>query len=148
MINLVIERDRESVCVTCWFYTVHRGLAGRQLRSRLFLCNGSQYQMWGYVKANGYSKSSSTTMACENEYEENVDSLRKLFKVNNIVSFSIQQMKCSAGSSSGDNYMSVVKRIQIRGHRSNHHKGMTYANVCECVWVWVRHTCNVTLMVI
>ncbi|XP_059218832.1 uncharacterized protein LOC106094485 isoform X2 [Stomoxys calcitrans] len=63
-------------------------------------------------------------MACENEYEENVDSLRKLFSANNIVSFNIQHMKCSAGSSSGDNYMSVVKRIQIRGHRNtnDHHK--------------------------
>ncbi|XP_061392000.1 uncharacterized protein LOC133327499 [Musca vetustissima] len=69
-------------------------------------------------------------MACENEYEENVDNLRKLFKANNIVSFNIQHIKCSAGSSSGDNYMSVVKRIQIRGHRnSNNYKDPDFMSV-------------------
>ncbi|XP_068148888.1 uncharacterized protein [Drosophila tropicalis] len=48
-----------------------------------------------------------------NQYEENVDHLRKLFSQNNLVSFSIAHIACSAGSSSGDNYMSVVKRVTI-----------------------------------
>ncbi|KAI8117735.1 hypothetical protein CVS40_10459 [Lucilia cuprina] len=55
-------------------------------------------------------------MACDNEYEENFENLRKLFSVKNIVSFKINRVKCSAGSSSGDNYMSVVKRLQIQGY--------------------------------
>ena len=55
-------------------------------------------------------------MACENEYEENLENLMKFFSVQNIVSFNIKHIKCSAGSSSGDNYMSVVKRLKIHGH--------------------------------
>lgn len=58
-------------------------------------------------------------MACENEYEENLENLRKLFSVRNIVPFKIKHVKCSAGSSSGDNYMSVVKRLEIQGHLSS-----------------------------
>lgn len=55
-------------------------------------------------------------MACENEYEENVDNLLKLFYLHNIVSFKVREVRCTAGSSSGDNYMSVVKRVQIKGN--------------------------------
>lgn len=67
-------------------------------------------------------------MACENEYEyeENLENLKKLFSVQNIVSFNIKHIKCTAGSSSGDNYMSVVKRLQIHGHsNTNEQKGDT-----------------------
>ncbi|KAM7359143.1 uncharacterized protein ACRADG_003843 isoform 1-T1 [Cochliomyia hominivorax] len=59
-------------------------------------------------------------MACENEYEENLENLQKLFNLKNIISFNIKHVKCTAGSSSGDNYMSVVKRLQIHGsHYTN-----------------------------
>lgn len=76
-------------------------------------------------------------MACESEYEENVDNLRKLFKANNIVSFNIQHIQCSAGSSSGDNYMSVVKRIQIRGHHNcDNYRGMTF-DLPTAIHTWV-----------
>lgn len=67
-------------------------------------------------------------MACENEYEyeENLENLKKLFSAQNIVSFNIKNIKCTAGSSSGDNYMSVVKRLQIYGHsNTNEQKGDT-----------------------
>ncbi|XP_065360674.1 uncharacterized protein LOC135954430 [Calliphora vicina] len=65
-------------------------------------------------------------MACENEYEENLENLRKLFSVRNIVPFNIKHVKCSAGSSSGDNYMSVVKRLQIQGHSSSNDQNEEY----------------------
>ncbi|XP_002028025.2 uncharacterized protein LOC6602998 isoform X1 [Drosophila persimilis] len=48
-----------------------------------------------------------------NQYEENVEHLRQLFSQNHLVSFRIDHIACSAGSSSGDNYMSVVKRVTI-----------------------------------
>jgi len=57
--------------------------------------------------AGGYGGSAS------NQYEENADHLRQLFSQNQLVSFSIAHISCSAGSSSGDNYMSVVKRVTI-----------------------------------
>ncbi|XP_037720545.1 uncharacterized protein LOC119553929 [Drosophila subpulchrella] len=57
--------------------------------------------------AGGYDGSAS------NQYEENTDHLRQLFSQNQLVSFSIAHIACSAGSSSGDNYMSVVKRVTI-----------------------------------
>jgi len=57
--------------------------------------------------AGGYYGSAS------NQYEENADHLRQLFSQNQLVSFSIAHIACSAGSSSGDNYMSVVKRVTI-----------------------------------
>ncbi|SPP85363.1 uncharacterized protein LOC117587408 [Drosophila guanche] len=52
-------------------------------------------------------------MGVINQYEENVEHLRQLFSRNQLVSFSIDNIACSAGSSSGDNYMSVVKRVTI-----------------------------------
>lgn len=59
----------------------------------------------------------STTNGCPamavNQFEENVEHLRQLFSQNKLVSFSIAHIACSAGSSSGDNYMSVVKRVTI-----------------------------------
>ncbi|KAH8286214.1 hypothetical protein KR054_004656 [Drosophila jambulina] len=48
-----------------------------------------------------------------NQYEENAEHLRQLFSRSKLVSFSIAHIACSAGSSSGDNYMSVVKRVTI-----------------------------------
>jgi len=51
--------------------------------------------------------------SASNQYEENADHLRQLFSQNQLVSFSIAHIACSAGSSSGDNYMSVVKRVTI-----------------------------------
>ncbi|XP_017109951.2 uncharacterized protein [Drosophila bipectinata] len=60
----------------------------------------------------------STTNGCPaslavNQFEENVEHLRQLFSQNKLVSFSIAHIACTAGSSSGDNYMSVVKRVTI-----------------------------------
>lgn len=51
--------------------------------------------------------------AALNQYEENAEHLRQLFSRSKLVSFSIAHITCSAGSSSGDNYMSVVKRVTI-----------------------------------
>ncbi|XP_016973176.1 uncharacterized protein LOC108040278 [Drosophila rhopaloa] len=47
------------------------------------------------------------------QYEENAEHLRQLFSLSKLVSFSIAHIACTAGSSSGDNYMSVVKRVTI-----------------------------------
>ncbi|XP_017122321.1 uncharacterized protein LOC108142786 isoform X1 [Drosophila elegans] len=47
------------------------------------------------------------------QYEENAEHLRQLFSQSKLVSFSIAHIACTAGSSSGDNYMSVVKRVTI-----------------------------------
>lgn len=58
-------------------------------------------------------------MACENDYEENLENLQRLLRMKQIVSFDIKDIKCLAGSSSGDNYMSVVKRLKIQGLSSN-----------------------------
>ncbi|KAH8301242.1 hypothetical protein KR018_009227, partial [Drosophila ironensis] len=46
-------------------------------------------------------------------FEENAEHLCQLFSRSKLVSFSIAHIACSAGSSSGDNYMSVVKRVTI-----------------------------------
>ncbi|KAH8302249.1 hypothetical protein KR044_004353 [Drosophila immigrans] len=46
-------------------------------------------------------------------YEEDVEHLRQLLSVRNVVTFDIGRIACSAGSSSGDNYMSLVKRVTI-----------------------------------
>ncbi|EDW70212.1 uncharacterized protein [Drosophila virilis] len=48
-----------------------------------------------------------------NQYVEDIEYLRQLFRAKNLVNFSIGQIACSAGSSSGDNYMSLVKRVTI-----------------------------------
>ncbi|EDV96908.1 uncharacterized protein LOC6558763 [Drosophila grimshawi] len=51
-------------------------------------------------------------------YEEDVEYLRKLFRDKNLFNFDIEQIACSAGSSSGDNYMSLVKRVTIYDART------------------------------
>ncbi|XP_022213685.2 uncharacterized protein LOC111068501 [Drosophila obscura] len=61
----------------------------------------------------GMAMAMAVTMGVINQYEENVEHLRQLFSRNKLVSFSIDHIACSAGSSSGDNYMSVVKRVTI-----------------------------------
>lgn len=48
-----------------------------------------------------------------NQYEEDIEHLSQLFTAKNVVTFDIGHMACSAGSSSGDNYMSLVKRVTI-----------------------------------
>ncbi|KAH8380072.1 hypothetical protein KR009_008747 [Drosophila setifemur] len=48
-----------------------------------------------------------------NQFDENAEHLRQLFSQKKLVSFTIAHIACSAGSSSGDNYMSVVKRVTI-----------------------------------
>ncbi|EDW19510.1 uncharacterized protein LOC6583364 [Drosophila mojavensis] len=61
--------------------------------------------------SNGVSDQAGTTAA--NQYVEDIECLRKLFRSKNLTKFSIGQISCSAGSSSGDNYMSLVKRVTI-----------------------------------
>ncbi|KAH8370343.1 hypothetical protein KR093_003119 [Drosophila rubida] len=53
------------------------------------------------------------SLAGVNQYEEDVEHLRQLLSVRNVVTFDIGRIACSAGSSSGDNYMSLVKRVTI-----------------------------------
>lgn len=47
------------------------------------------------------------------EYEEDIDHLCRLFVARNLVTFDIGRIVCTPGSSSGDNYMSLVKRVTI-----------------------------------
>ncbi|KAH8415482.1 hypothetical protein KR222_000787, partial [Zaprionus bogoriensis] len=47
------------------------------------------------------------------ELEEDIDHLSRLFSARRLVTFDIGRIVCSAGSSSGDNYMSLVKRVTI-----------------------------------
>ncbi|ALC43528.1 CG5644 [Drosophila busckii] len=58
-----------------------------------------------------------------NHFEEDIYHLRKLFQASNFLNFNIADIACSAGSSSGDNYMSLVKRVTIyetkRSERAN-----------------------------
>lgn len=53
------------------------------------------------------------TLTGINQYEEDFEHLNKLFSAKNVVTFDIGRIACSAGSSSGDNYMSLVKRVTI-----------------------------------
>lgn len=48
-----------------------------------------------------------------NEYEEDIDHLNRLFVARKLVTFDIGRIVCTPGSSSGDNYMSLVKRVTI-----------------------------------
>ncbi|XP_017049813.1 uncharacterized protein LOC108093937 [Drosophila ficusphila] len=61
----------------------------------------------------GMAMTMNSTGSSVNQYEENAEHLRQLFSQSKLVSFSIAHITCSAGSSSGDNYMSVVKRVTI-----------------------------------
>lgn len=61
--------------------------------------------------SNGVSDLAGTTAT--NQYVEDIECLRKLFRSKNLTKFSIGRIACSAGSSSGDNYMSLVKRVTI-----------------------------------
>lgn len=47
------------------------------------------------------------------EYEEDIDHLYRLFVARKLVTFDIGRIVCTPGSSSGDNYMSLVKRVTI-----------------------------------
>lgn len=47
------------------------------------------------------------------EYEEDIDHLCRLFVARKLVTFDIGRIVCTPGSSSGDNYMSLVKRVTI-----------------------------------
>ncbi|XP_020816910.1 uncharacterized protein LOC110190651 [Drosophila serrata] len=73
-------------------------------------------QIAGPSRSNGGGLAMTMTVnsgVAVNQYEENAEHLRQLFSRSKLVSFSIAQIACSAGSSSGDNYMSVVKRVTI-----------------------------------
>lgn len=48
-----------------------------------------------------------------NEYEEDIEHLNRLFVARKLVTFDIGRIVCTPGSSSGDNYMSLVKRVTI-----------------------------------
>ncbi|XP_017028521.1 uncharacterized protein [Drosophila kikkawai] len=71
-------------------------------------------QIAGPSRSNGSGLAMAVNSgAAVNQYEENAEHLRQLFSRSKLVSFSIDHISCSAGSSSGDNYMSVVKRVTI-----------------------------------
>ncbi|KAH8343191.1 hypothetical protein KR059_006275 [Drosophila kikkawai] len=71
-------------------------------------------QIAGPSRSNGSGLAMAVNSgAAVNQYEENAEHLRQLFSRSKLVSFNIDHISCSAGSSSGDNYMSVVKRVTI-----------------------------------
>ncbi|XP_030372303.1 uncharacterized protein LOC115622497 [Scaptodrosophila lebanonensis] len=79
------------------------------------------------------NSNTSAAASVANQYEENVEHLRQLFSHNHLVSFQISHIECSAGSSSGDNYMSVVKRVSIYDAGDAAYEGSEMAPAsCRC----------------
>ncbi|XP_065076127.1 uncharacterized protein LOC135699743 [Ochlerotatus camptorhynchus] len=59
-----------------------------------------------------------TENADEDSSQEQLDSVEKLLKlVENDTHLSVDSIKCGPGSQQGDNYMSIIKRIKVRGKR-------------------------------
>lgn len=56
------------------------------------------------------------------EYEEDIDHLCRLFVARKLVTFDIGRIVCTPGSSSGDNYMSLVKRVTIHDNAADSDK--------------------------
>ncbi|XP_017476724.1 PREDICTED: uncharacterized protein LOC108366771 isoform X1 [Rhagoletis zephyria] len=63
-------------------------------------------------------------------YEEDVDTLCNCVPLKKVISFDVRYWRCSAGSNHGDNYMSIVKRIEVSTHEFSAaveaHKGAQY----------------------
>lgn len=57
----------------------------------------------------------------ENETKENIENLLRFYECDD--SLIVDSIKCMAGSKSGDNYMSVVKRIIVKGRQNNNDTG-------------------------
>ncbi|XP_014094296.3 uncharacterized protein [Bactrocera oleae] len=51
-----------------------------------------------------------------NEYGEDVETLCNYVSLRKVIPFDVKYWRCSAGSGLGDNYMSVVKRIEVSTH--------------------------------
>ena len=59
----------------------------------------------------------------DNEFHENFNNLTKTLNTNSnyYKLWKFQSIECYPGSNSGDNYMSVVKRISLQGTDSQNH---------------------------
>lgn len=57
----------------------------------------------------------------ETETKENIENLLRYYECDE--SILVDSIKCMAGSREGDNYMSVVKRILVRGRHNNNQSG-------------------------
>ncbi|XP_030571430.1 uncharacterized protein LOC115770332 [Drosophila novamexicana] len=68
-----------------------------------------------------------------NQYVEDIEYLRQLFRAKNLVNFSIGQIACSAGSSSGDNYMSLVKRVTIHDAAGDSQMAAAASAICSVI---------------
>lgn len=52
-----------------------------------------------------------------NEYGEDVKTLCNYVFLRKVIPFDVKFWRCSAGSGLGDNYMSVIKRIEVGTHK-------------------------------
>lgn len=57
----------------------------------------------------------------ENETKENIENLLRYYECDD--SILVDSIKCMAGSSDGDNYMSVVKRVIVKLRQNNNYSG-------------------------
>lgn len=57
----------------------------------------------------------------ENETKENIENLLRYYECDD--SILVDSIKCMAGSRDGDNYMSVVKRVLVKGRQNNNQSG-------------------------
>lgn len=64
----------------------------------------------------------------DDDYSENIENLIELLNISGKSDIKIESVKFSSGSSSGDNYMSKVKRILVQGRDISDSYGK-YANM-------------------
>lgn len=57
----------------------------------------------------------------ETETKENIENLLRYYECDD--SILVDSIKCMAGSRDGDNYMSVVKRVLVKGRQNNNQSG-------------------------
>lgn len=64
----------------------------------------------------------------ENETKENIENLLRYYECDD--SILVDSIKCMAGSRDGDNYMSVVKRVLVKGQQNNNQSGECISHFC------------------
>lgn len=77
--------------------------------------------------------------ADEESAQEQLDSVEKLLKqVKNDTHLSVDSIECVPGSQQGDNYMSIIKRILVRGKRRMCNGKSKGKCECVCLCIYVR----------
>ena len=71
--------------------------------------------------------------AVEKENKDDIERILRIYECDE--NFSVDAIQCQPGSREGDNYMSVVKRIIVRGRFSND-KGMFSRTIASGLIEW------------